>query len=306
MRSIKTRSIATILFAFFLLAVALPKYSDVKNEKKYNDLLKSYEKDPDYENKTEVLGKNVGDSNSKEAAAVFEKSNAALGSAAQNLVIANGGPLKSIPILIYHCIDASVWGDRPMFVTPDNFERQMRNLKEKEYTAITFHARDREDSIKNPVLITFDDGYENNYTYAYPILKRYGFKATIFLIVNAIDKPRFLQQSQIKEMAGLVDFESHTLTHPHLAGLAPDKLEMELSGSKKTLESLLSKKVDVIAYPYGSFDKNVIQAARKYYAFGVTTNYGKFIATTNNEYTVRRMYVVNGMNLDKFIHLFRR
>ncbi len=304
MGSIKTRTIATVLFAFFLLAIALPKYSAVKNEKKYNDLLKSYEKDPDYGNKTEVLRKNVKDSNSKEAAAVFEKSNAALGITAQNLVVKNGGPLKSIPILIYHCIDASIWGDRPMFVTPDNFERQMQYLKEKEYTAITFHDLDRVDSIKNPVLITFDDGYENNYTDAYPILKRYGFKATIFLIVNAIDKPRFLQQSQIKEMAGLVDFESHTLTHPHLAGLAPDKLEMELSGSKKALESLLSKKVDVIAYPYGSFDKNVIQAARKYYTFGVTTNYGKFIATSNNEYNVRRMYVVNGMNLDKFIHLF--
>ncbi len=271
-----------------------------KELKEYNKLLKSYEKDRDYKKSTTAIKKIINSNNGKRLAHVFNNTTGS----AFNWIISNKGDIKGIPILAYHCVDSSIWGDRPMFVSPDNFDRQMRYLRDQGYETITFRDLSQLHSIKKPVLITFDDGYENNYTNAYPILKKYEFKATIFLVADFIDKPKFLKLEEIRKMRDIIDFQSHTMTHRHLAALDPAKIEFELSESKKRLEYLLGKKIDIIAYPYGSYDSSVLDIAKKYYAYGVTTNYGKFVDVPANEYTIKRMYVLNQMDLDKFIKLF--
>lgn len=311
-----TKTILCILVLFIVLS-GLSGCAANNNQKKYNELIQSYEKDENYENNTAAIKKHVqtanagrdnpdinGQNSAKPASNTIPKP--VLDKALKFVLrIANSGKLKGVPILIYHCIDTTVWGDKPMFVSPGNFKAQMKYLKDTGYTTITFRDLKQLSSIRKPVMITFDDGYEDNYTNAYPVLKEYGFTATIFLIVDKLNKPRFLNSQEIKTMQDIIDFQSHTMTHPHLAGLDPAKLEYELSESKKSLEKILDKNVDVIAYPYGNYDSTVIKTVEKYYSFGVTTNYGKFYDTPQDEYSVKRLYVINGMDLDNFIRLFR-
>lgn len=121
-----------------------------------------------------------------------------------------------VPILVYHCV-----GDNPaapdgdaLFVTKENFEKQMIFLKNMGYT--TIFAKDLNNPLpRRPIVLTFDDGYENNYTEAFPILQKYKMKATIFVVGGMIEEPGKLKRlswDQMKEMeqSGIIDIQSHT------------------------------------------------------------------------------------------------
>ena len=190
---------------------------------------------------------------------------------------------KKIPILFYHKIDypdprARVKG---LYVTPENFYRQMRYLKWRRFNTIT--AAEYIDYLEKgdplpprPILLTFDDGYRDNYLNAFPILKKFGFTATIFLVVGDVgEKVRWedseeqleaeiLTWEEIKEMKEYgIDFQSHTLTHARLTKLSPEKIEEELYRSRKILEDKLSSSVTSLAYPYGSFNEEIKKIAQK-------------------------------------------
>ena len=97
-------------------------------------------------------------------------------------------PRYTVPILTYHSFD---YGRGTLSITPENFEKQMRYLKDKGYNVIPLDElvagiKNKKKFAHNTVVITIDDGYENNFTYAYPVLKKYGFPAIIFLITNQI------------------------------------------------------------------------------------------------------------------------
>ena len=120
-----------------------------------------------------------------------------------------------VPVLVYHCVGenpASPEGDG-LFVSERTFARQMAFLHSMGYE--TIFAKDITGPLpRNPIVITFDDGYENNYTQAFPILERYGMKATIFVIGSESDRatPGRLSWEQMRKMeaSGLVDIQSHT------------------------------------------------------------------------------------------------
>ena len=219
--------------------------------------------------------------------------------------ITNVGNLKPIPILTYHCVDDTIWGYKPMFVSVKTFDEQMKCLKDQGYSAITFRDLDNLNIIKKPVIITFDDGYENNYTNAFPILKKYNMKATIFVISNAIGHQKYLKTWQIKEMRNLIDFESHTVSHPYLDKLSAKEIENELMQSQEYLQKLLDTKIDVVAYPYGSYSDKVIKITKKYYKYGVTTNSGDFYYKHSNDYHIKRISIHDDINIEKFISLLK-
>ena len=162
------------------------------------------------------------------------------------------GTGRAVPVLNYHQINDI---DRNVLtVTAEQFEAQMRYLFEEGYQAIT--PDEMLDAWENgaplperPVVITFDDGYADNYRNAFPVLRRYGMKATIFLITDYVSLyPKYLTWEQVQDMqqSGMVNFGSHTLSHMTLteAG-SPQEIRHQLEGSKQAIEWRLKKPVQM-------------------------------------------------------------
>ncbi|MDD6128914.1 MAG: polysaccharide deacetylase family protein [Veillonellaceae bacterium] len=187
-----------------------------------------------------------------------------------------------IPVLNYHQINDTE--KNALTVNTEQFEAQMKYLSENGYTAIT--PADMLDAWENgtqlpekPVIITFDDGYLDNYNHAFPVLEKYQLKATIFLISDYVNTyPNYLTWSAVQDMqqSGLIDFESHTLSHEELTK-APDldEAKHQLTGSKQAIEWNLGKQVNFIAYPCGEYNDAIEQATKDAgYRAAFTVNYG--------------------------------
>lgn len=184
-----------------------------------------------------------------------------------------------VPILAYHQIvdDNMLNLGRSAYIMPvSQFECQMRYLHDSGYRCITLmeflqYQTHRSSSQEKIFVLTFDDGYENFLTTVYPILHRYGFTATVFLVGNYIGKTNnwdresnapLLTWEQIKDLldAG-ISFGSHTNSHPHLLNLSHEQIKDELIVSKKNLESILGQEILFLAYPYGESNKSIREIA---------------------------------------------
>jgi peptidoglycan/xylan/chitin deacetylase (PgdA/CDA1 family) len=212
---------------------------------------------------------------------------------------ANPGKLKGVPIISYHSVSDKAVGEADMTVSPEMFDRQMKCLFDLGYTPIVFNQLDQISGIDKPILITLDDGYEDNYTYAYPVLKKYDFHATIFLISSTTGHEKFLKTGQIQEMSGLIDFESHTVSHKDLTKMSAENVDYEAKESKACLEKLLNKKMQVIAYPFGSYKRSTIPIVQKYYSYAVTFAYGNVFSRPGN-YELKRIPIYNYVNIKSF------
>jgi len=192
----------------------------------------------------------------------------------------------AVPIVMYHSIRPNAPpGDR-LAVSPETFEKQMRFLKENNYRVVTLGELARMLKLKKKIpartiALTFDDGYKDNFTYAFPILKKYGLPATVFVIVQEIGRPQNdrLSWSQIEEMAlsGLIEIGSHTIGPEPLINIKSDEeLRRQISDSRKLLEAKLQRPVRTFSYPEGRFNdkiKNMVIEAG--YESAVATNPGK-------------------------------
>ena len=192
------------------------------------------------------------------------------------------------PILMYHSVNPNALPGNRLAVSVNTFERQMRFLKTHHYKVVPLEAiagliKDRKKTPPKTVALTFDDGYKDNYTYAFTILKKYNLPATIFIIVNEVGRPQSdrLSWDEIKAMqdTGLINFGSHTLTHKYLEEIkAEGELIKEVFDSKRILEARLGRKVNAFSYPSGRFTaamrQMVIDAG---YKLAVATNPGKCI-----------------------------
>ncbi|MDP1853336.1 MAG: polysaccharide deacetylase family protein [Candidatus Omnitrophota bacterium] len=188
-----------------------------------------------------------------------------------------------VPILMYHRIDKEDSLTSKLAVSPQVFRKQMSFLARNKYNVIALNQlvsliKAKSRIPQNTVVITFDDGNEDNYSQAYPILKEYNLPATIFIIVDFIGKPGYMNEGQLKELAqsGLIALGSHTMTHPVLTKIDESLLDKEISGSKKALEERTGFSVKLLSYPLGAFNESVrrkvIEAG---YKGAVATNPGK-------------------------------
>ncbi|MDM5359328.1 polysaccharide deacetylase family protein [Peribacillus sp. ACCC06369] len=183
---------------------------------------------------------------------------------------------RKVPILIYHSIDEFTGhGSKELYVTPDNFQKQMIYLKDHGYTLLTFDRWQDINKENKPIFITFDDGYKNNLN-AFAIFQkleneRFKPSGTIFVISDFIGRSNRLSKSDLKMMAdsGIISIQSHTATHPDLAEIK--NYEYELKGSKDKIQKITGKPVNALAYPYGNFNDKVVEETKKYYLFGLTT-----------------------------------
>ncbi|MDU7942976.1 MAG: polysaccharide deacetylase family protein [Streptococcus salivarius] len=190
-----------------------------------------------------------------------------------------------IPILMYHAVhvmDPSEASNANLIIDPDLFEAQIKALSkagyyfltpEEAYKAFTENAL----PAKKVVWLTFDDGNEDFYTIAYPILKKYKAKATNNIITGFVKKGNAgnLTVKQMKEMmAHGMSFQSHTVNHPDLSTTDKATQKVELTDSIDFLENKLNTKVNTIAYPSGRYNQTTLDLAKKTYKLGLTTNEG--------------------------------
>lgn len=227
----------------------------------------------------------------------------------------NIGTVK-LPILMYHRVDDMlVPGDKfspGLTITVAKFDTEMAYLKEHGYQTIglaELYAALYENKPLPPksVVITFDDGYADNYLYAFPILKKYNQKATFFVVSNFFGASQYyMTAEQIKELSDAgMDVESHTETHSNLSQLPKEKLETELRGSRAKIEALTGKPVYFLAYPFGRFSP-LVEAETKAagYLLAVTTRGGN-LQSKNNPFGLFRYDSRPTYNLTQFESLIR-
>lgn len=180
-----------------------------------------------------------------------------------------------VPILMYHHVadpgnaheSVRLW-----FVTPERFTEQMEWLHRAAFTTITpeqLRARLIEGTPlpPRPILITFDDGWAEQYAAAFPVLKRLGMTATFYVYSNGMaagNAGGYLSWDQLKEMhAAGMTIGGHTISHPNLTALPDDAVTRELVESKAAIEKNLGVPCTTFAYPYGDFDGRVTGLVRQ-------------------------------------------
>jgi peptidoglycan/xylan/chitin deacetylase (PgdA/CDA1 family) len=205
-----------------------------------------------------------------------------------------------VTIIYYHAINDNITGIEELFVSPSDFDNQMAYLKENGYTTISFDEIGNAGNIEKPILITFDDGYEDKYTNAYPILKKYGFKATIFLVSNYIGKKHFLTAEQISEMEDIISFQDHTSTHHRLTELTDSQINDEFYKSIKEIQKLTKKPLIATAYPYGAYNIKVINSAKKHFKYAVSTDFGYYQPKSSKQFSIKRVTISRSTDLEKF------
>jgi peptidoglycan/xylan/chitin deacetylase (PgdA/CDA1 family) len=180
----------------------------------------------------------------------------------------------TVPILIYHSVREYGPRDsaaaRRYITTPSTLEAELKFLKDKGYASIGFDdlaARfDEGRVLPEPcVIISFDDGWDSQYKTAFPLLKKYGFRATFFVFTNAIDKRDFMTLPELRALrdAGMW-IGSHTLSHPFLTRIKdPAALRRQIFDSKRILEEKLGQPVTAFAFPFGQYNRAVVSLVRE-------------------------------------------
>lgn len=189
----------------------------------------------------------------------------------------------SFPILMYHSI-ANIPGNS-LCLPPEQFEHQMELLHKEGYYTLTSNEAYRvltrqevpvgkENKI---VFITFDDGYENNYSSAYPILKKLSLHATIGMITDKINTPDMLSTNELKKLRKekLVSIASHTVSHTELNTLNTEQQLVEMANSRGLLNRSLKQNTILLIYPVGRYTPaSPFIAQRAGYKFALTTKPG--------------------------------
>lgn len=187
-------------------------------------------------------------------------------------------------------------------VTPLVFEKQMKYLSDNNYHPIAFNTY--ADSLKNnielpskAIVLSFDDGWETQYKYAVPILEKYNFTATFFIVSSYVGGKKYMNWNELEDLV-VHNFEigSHTKTHPMLTKVDSKKLINELTESKKILEKKLKIKITTLAYPNYAQNITVGNATKSAGYIGARGGWGKFKNSIDNIFKLKGQEVVNNPN----------
>lgn len=219
--------------------------------------------------------------------------------------------ILNVPILIYHSIAPYTSSTTPLVrgytIPPSMLDKQLGYLKINGYAVISFEslidAMRNASSIVPPksVVLTFDDGWEDQYREAFPILEKYGDVATFFVFTNGPDSgdPNFLSWSQLKEMqnAGM-DIESHSVSHPYLFTITNQAdLWKEIEGSREIIESHMGRAPDIFAYPFGEYNALDIALLKSAGYRAARADLGWLPKTKTTGTTTDALYKLNGIQV---------
>ena len=203
-----------------------------------------------------------------------------------------------IPILSYHSISNE---NCPLSLNLTEFEKQLIFFKKNKFEAVHFNEIKNLSSKK--FIITFDDGYKDLIINALPLLKKYNFKATCFIVSDLIGKKNIWDElnSNIKdkELMNLSDIHfwlkngmcvgSHSKNHKKLTLLNEKDTIDEIINSKDELETLTGETVNSFCYPYGLYNENIVNIVKEKYDSAFTTNRSRFDTTRHNIYKLPRI-----------------
>ena len=200
---------------------------------------------------------------------------------------------KRLPVLMYHHVGPPKPNSDPdLTVSVERFEAQMRFLARRGYVGIRpsdwlAWLRNGKPLTEKPMLLTFDDAFEDLTDHAFPVLQRYGFGGLVFVVTNCVggtnlwDEPRGFALRRCMTAAQIhdwsvrgIDFGAHSRNHPDLTTLAESDLRDELEGSRSALEKIIGTPVAWFAYPYGHYDAAAATCAREYFNLAFTTDDG--------------------------------
>ncbi len=184
------------------------------------------------------------------------------------------GKAVKLPIIMYHYVEyRKSFGDlieKRLDINPDIFEKQLITLKQAGYNS--YFVKDVPNIIEKKktvplksLVLSFDDGYEDFYSTIFPILKKYNFKATLFVSYNYVGRKGFVTFPQMAEMiaSGRVEIGSHTIDHLFLTAVPRSIARTQIFNSKNLLEKKLGVPIKTFAYPYGAFDKTLAKMVQE-------------------------------------------
>lgn len=221
---------------------------------------------------------------------------------------------KEMPIIMYHRFikDESEKGVHGTYLHIDMLEKHFKLLKKMGFETLTFKDLadkgliHRLESGKRYIILTVDDGYQDNYELMLPLLRKYGFKAVVYIVtgedfnrwdVEVPSNPEkpvpLMSRQQVKALhdSELVEIGGHTMTHPFLSKLSESEQRKEISRNKLELEELLGEQLVSFAYPYGDHDEHSKQLVHQCgYQFAVATNSGPLLMH-QDPYQIRRIAI---------------
>lgn len=210
---------------------------------------------------------------------------------------------RILSILTYHSLDDS---GSVLSTSPQLFAEQMRILSELDVKVISLE--EAPGALLNAaagarfVAITFDDGFQNIFEAGFPVLQRYGFPATVFLVSDYCGRdnswpgqPSFVQRrpllrwAEVKEMSAAgVAFGGHTRTHPDLRSVTSAVAGEEIVSSKKAIEDVVGGSVQSFAYPYGAYNEEVKRLAQMHFSLACTTQLD-FVGMESDPFALERL-----------------
>lgn len=159
--------------------------------------------------------------------------------------------------LVYHTISAPrIPLPADIDISAERFEKHLRWLSKHRNRVVALRRTLSEPADTKLIAITFDDGYRDNLTVALPLLEKYDLPATLFMAAGFVGQEGYLTAEDLKLMADhpLIEIGSHSLSHPHLTRMPREEARFELLESKRILEEITEKTIDLLAYPYGDCD----------------------------------------------------
>jgi len=220
-----------------------------------------------------------------------------------------------VPILMYHYLsDPPPGADRyrrDLSVSPALFEQHLAFLRDQGYQAITlydllYHLVQGAPLPDKPVIITFDDGYRDNYSNAFPLLRQYGFTATFFVLSEVTNQgeTEYMTWDQLREMAAAgMDIECHARVHENLPENDDARLVWQVLGCREAIEGEIGERPRFVAYPSGRFDDRVASffASDNYWG-GITTQQGN-LHSSDALFEIKRLRVRNTTTVEDLAEL---
>jgi peptidoglycan/xylan/chitin deacetylase (PgdA/CDA1 family) len=219
----------------------------------------------------------------------------------------------TVPILMYHYVgglpvDADAYRV-DLTVLPEQFEAQLAYLQRAGYTGISLadlvrHLATGSPLPPKPIVLTFDDGYVDNYLYAFPLLRQYGSTGTFFVVTGFLDEARggymTWEQARVMQEHGM-DVQPHTVNHTDLELAPTESMRQEIAASQQAIEEHLGKPARLFAYPFGRYDAQIISALRSAGFWAAVTTVAGAEHSSGDLFELSRVRIHGADSLDSFV-----